>query len=112
MLPDIGKPLRVAVDSVPGTMEATRHPLEGQSETEGSNAYCGIDWLFLPQRRCLIHTMTAPLNFKFVDDLRPPCSRCSRPLILTRFEPEEPGFGLRVYYCAACEANETIIVPV
>ena len=60
------------------------------------NAYCGIDWLFLPQRRCLIHTMTAPLNFKFVDHLRPPCFKCGRPLILTYFEPEEPGFGLRV----------------
>jgi hypothetical protein len=32
-----------------------------------ANAYCGIDWLFLPQRRGLIHTVSAPLNFKFVD---------------------------------------------
>jgi hypothetical protein len=31
---------------------------------------------------------------------------------MTSFEPEEPGFRLRVYYCAACGANETIIAPV
>jgi hypothetical protein len=36
-----------------------------------------------------------PLDFKFVDNLRPPCSKCGRPLILTRIEPEEPGFDLR-----------------
>ena len=82
------------------------------SPGQTANAYCGIDWLFLPQRRCLIHTVTAALNFKFVDHLRPPCSKCSRSLILTRFKPEEPGFDLRVYDCAACEANETIIAPV
>jgi hypothetical protein len=29
--------------------------------------------------------------------------------MLTRFEPEEPGFDLRVYYRAAYEANETIM---
>ena len=71
-----------------------------------------IDWLFLPQRCFLIHTVTAPLNFKFVDHLRPPWSKCSRPLMLTRLESKEPGFDLRVYYCAACEASETIIGPV
>jgi len=53
-----------------------------------------------------------PLDFKFVDNLRPPCSECSRPLILTRIEPEAPGFDLRVYYCAHCEANETIIAAI
>jgi hypothetical protein len=30
-------------------------------------------------------------KYKFVDNLRPPCSKCGRPLILTRIEPEEPG---------------------
>jgi len=73
---------------------------------------CGIDSLFRPQRRSLIRTVVDPLNFMFVDNLRPPCSKCGRPLILTRIQPEEPGFDLRIYYCAACEANETIIAPV
>ena len=51
-------------------------------------------------------------QYKFVDSLRPPCSKCRRPLVLTRIEPEQPGFDMRVYYCAACETNETIISPV
>jgi hypothetical protein len=51
-------------------------------------------------------------KFKFVDNLRPPCSKCGKPLLLTRIEPEEPGFDLRIYYCASCAANETIIAPV
>jgi hypothetical protein len=56
--------------------------------------------------------MTDPLAFKFVDNLRPPCSKCGRPLILTRIEPEEPGFDLRTYYCAACADSEVIIAAV
>jgi hypothetical protein len=56
--------------------------------------------------------MTDPLAFKFVDTIRPPCSKCSRPLILTRIEPEEPGFDLRTYYCAGCEDSEVIIAAV
>ena len=56
--------------------------------------------------------MTDPLAFKFVDTIRPPCSKCGRPLILTRIEPEEPGFDLRTYYCAACENSEVIIAAV
>jgi hypothetical protein len=53
-----------------------------------------------------------PLEFKFVDNLRPPCSKCRRPLILTRIEPEEPGCDLRTYYCAACEETEVIIAAI
>jgi hypothetical protein len=56
--------------------------------------------------------MADPLNFKFVNTLRPPCSRCGRPLILTRIEPDQIGFDLRTYFCAACEASEAVIAPV
>jgi hypothetical protein len=64
-------------------------------------------------RKVLIDpTVVDPLDFKFVDNLRPPCSSCGRPLILTRIEPEDPGFDLRIYYCAHCAANETIIAAV
>jgi hypothetical protein len=51
-------------------------------------------------------------TYKFVDRLRPPCSRCGRPLLLTRIEPEESGFDLRTYYCAFCQANETVIANI
>jgi len=64
-------------------------------------------------RKVLIDpTVVDSLDFKFVDNLRPPCSKCGRPLILTRIEPEEPGFDLRVYYCAFCRSNETVIAAV
>jgi hypothetical protein len=59
--------------------------------------------------------MTDPLAFKFVDVIRPPCSKCGRPLVLTRIEPiepEEPGFDLRTYFCAACRDSEVIIASV
>jgi hypothetical protein len=51
-------------------------------------------------------------DYKFVDRLRPPCSSCSKLLLLTRIEPQEPGFDLRVYFCASCESSETVIAPI
>ena len=30
--------------------------------------------------------------------------------MLTRIEPEEPGFDLQ-YYCTNCASNETIVAP-
>lgn len=56
--------------------------------------------------------MTDPPAYKFVDTIRPPCSKCGRPMVLTRIEPEEPGFDLRTYCCAACEATEVIIAAI
>jgi hypothetical protein len=60
----------------------------------------------------MVITMTDPLALKFVDTIRPPCSKCGRSLILTKIEPEEPGFDLRTYYCAACEDSEVIIAAI
>jgi hypothetical protein len=51
-------------------------------------------------------------EYQFVDNLRPPGSQCERPLILTRIAPEEPGYDLRTYFCAACYASETVIAPI
>jgi hypothetical protein len=68
--------------------------------------------LAIPSAKALSNCTMDPLDFKFVDNLRPPCARCGRPLILTRIEPEEPGFDLRTYYCAACEDAEVIISAV
>jgi hypothetical protein len=31
---------------------------------------------------------------------------------LTRIEPEEPGFDLRTYYCAACEDSEVVVAAI
>ena len=56
--------------------------------------------------------MAEPPKYKFVDNLRPPCSSCGRPLVLTRIEPEEPGFDLRTYFCANCDAIEAVIAPI
>jgi hypothetical protein len=44
-------------------------------------------------------------------NLRPPCSKCEKPLILTRTEPEQPGFELRVYFCASCAASDRVVAP-
>ncbi len=51
-------------------------------------------------------------TYKFMDRIRPACSRCGRPLSLTRIEPEEAGFDLRTYYCAFCKANEIVIANI
>jgi hypothetical protein len=53
-----------------------------------------------------------PQDFKFVDNLRPTCSKCGRPLILTRIEPEKPGYDLRTYYCTASEDVEVIVAAI
>ena len=51
-------------------------------------------------------------KYKFVETSRPPCSKCRRPLMLARIEPEEPGFDLQIYYCAHCAATETMIAAI
>ena len=43
---------------------------------------------------------------------RPFCADCESPMILSLLEPDKPGFDLRTYYCAFCEANETVIAPI
>lgn len=50
-------------------------------------------------------TMIEPPKFKLIDKLRPPCSRCGKPLLLTRIEPQEPGFDLRVLCGLRVERN-------
>jgi hypothetical protein len=80
--------------------------------TIGAASVGGTNSLFNGQGHWLNVAMADPLDFKFVDNLRPPCSRCGGPLKLTRIEPEEPGFDLRTYYCAACESSEFIIAAI
>jgi len=70
---------------------------------------CGID---SPLELALPEPTLDPQDFKFVFNLRPPCYRCGRPLILTRIEPEEAGLELRTYYCAAREDTEVVMVPI
>ena len=53
-----------------------------------------------------------PLDFKFINTLRPPCAKCGRPLVLTRIEPEKPGFDRRIYYCMHCQSPEFVTARV
>jgi formamidopyrimidine-DNA glycosylase len=52
-----------------------------------------------------LHPSSSHMTFT---QARPPCSRCGRPLILTRIEPEGTGFDLRTYYCAHCQSHEAV----
>ena len=71
---------------------------------------CGINWLF--RAKAPSGSAMDPLDFEFVENHRPACSRRGRPLILTKIEPEEPGYDLRIYYCAASEDNDVIIATI
>jgi hypothetical protein len=43
---------------------------------------------------------------------RPFCADCESPMILSRLEPDKPGFDLRTYACLMCAATESIVVAV
>ena len=43
-----------------------------------------------------------PPKYKLVVNLRPPCSACGKPLILTRIEPDAPGHDLRIQAGVVC----------
>jgi hypothetical protein len=43
---------------------------------------------------------------------RPFCPDCEAPMILSRLEPDGPGFDLRTFACLMCAATETIVVRV
>ena len=43
---------------------------------------------------------------------RPFCADCESPMILSRLEPDKPGFDLRTYTCLMCAATESIVVAV
>ena len=75
------------------------------------------DGLPVPSLGCvrqLLSNLPMAMNssaYKFVSKDRPPCSRCGRPLILTRIESSEPGFDMRTYFCAYCADQETVVAP-
>jgi hypothetical protein len=119
------------------TLAATRKrqwPRRGPERVAGESGFCGRRVPVNPDRRrarqrCVAvagaeltrfstgisadesSAMADVPKYKFVDS-RPPCSKCGRPLMLTRIEPEKPGFDQRTYYCASCRTTETIIAPV
>ena len=43
---------------------------------------------------------------------RPFCADCESPMILSRLEPDKPGFDLRTYACLMCAATESIVVAI
>ena len=55
-------------------------------------------------------TMVDPLDFKFAN-LRAPCSKCGRPLILTRIEPGKPGARLRTITVPHAKAPKSLSAP-
>jgi hypothetical protein len=52
-----------------------------------------------------------PDKTQISNELRPPCSRCGKPLLLTLHQPASPGFELRIYYCASCAVSDRVIAP-
>jgi hypothetical protein len=71
-----------------------------------------LNRLAFPSELALPEPTMGQLDSKLVEKLRPPCSKCGRPLILTRTEPGKPGFDRRTYYCAACQDTELVVVPI
>jgi hypothetical protein len=43
---------------------------------------------------------------------RPFCADCESPMILSRLEPDKPGFDLRTYACLMCAATKSIVVAI
>jgi hypothetical protein len=43
---------------------------------------------------------------------RPFCPDCESLMILSRLEPDKPGFDLRTYACLMCAATESVVVPI
>jgi RNase P subunit RPR2 len=60
----------------------------------------------------MMSVITMADSAQISNKLRPPCSRCGKPLILTCIIPEKPDIELRVYYCASCGANDRVIALV
>ena len=60
----------------------------------------------------MMSVITVADSAQILNKLRPPCSRCGKPLILTCIIPEKPGIELRVYYCASCGASDRVIALV
>jgi DNA-directed RNA polymerase subunit M/transcription elongation factor TFIIS len=40
------------------------------------------------------------------------CPDCESLMILSRLEPDKPGFDLRTYACLMCAATESIVVAI
>jgi hypothetical protein len=40
------------------------------------------------------------------------CPDCESLMILSRLEPDKPGFDLRTYVCLMCAATESIVVAI
>lgn len=38
------------------------------------------------------------------------CPRCGTPMDLSRVEPDEPGFDLRIFECPKCQHSESFVV--
>ena len=52
-----------------------------------------------------------PHKTQISDELRPLCSRCRKPLLLTLHQRASPGFELRIYYCDSCATSDRVMAP-
>jgi ribosomal protein S27AE len=41
--------------------------------------------------------------------IRPPCPKCGTTMMLTRIEPDAPGYDRRTFECPQCENSETVL---
>jgi hypothetical protein len=47
---------------------------------------------------------------KLAGSERPFCPECESAMMLSRLEPDKPGFDLRTYACLMCAATESVVV--
>jgi hypothetical protein len=40
--------------------------------------------------------------------IRPPCPKCGATMMLTRIEPDAPGYERRTFECSQCENSEIV----
>jgi len=66
-----------------------------------------------PTRGSVLCSIVPSLRFSMANlSERPFCADCESPMILSRLEPDKPGFDLRTYACLMCAATESIVVVI
>ena len=54
--------------------------------------------------------MSANTHFPSPGYELPPCPACGAPMMLSRFDREDPDHGKRTFDCLPCDHHETVIV--
>jgi hypothetical protein len=64
------------------------------------------------RKRVMLNRSVPSFFYGKASSERPFCPDCESPMILSRLEPDKPGFDLRTYTCLMCAATESIVVAV